>query len=134
MSKFGSGRTPDGTRLIRAFGLSRVEVAQLAAMELPNPDLPFRRVSIDPVMGITELRAVAAGKSPDWLELEFPDLQAPGGPAASRESKVTPGAQPADVKDGLRMLQDASTPAMEGSRRIANAFAQRLVQRMVGDR
>ena len=85
-------------------------------------------------LGITELRTVAAGKSPDWLELEFPDLQAPGGPAASRESKVTPGAQPADVKDGLRMLQDASTPAMEGSRRIANAFAQRLVQRMVGDR
>ena len=82
-------------------------------------------------LGITELRAVAAGKSPDWLELEFPDLQAPGGPAASRESKVIPGAQPADVKDGLRMLQDASTPAMEDSRRIANALTTE-VQRMVG--
>lgn len=243
LSKFGSGRTPDGTRLIRAFGLSRAEVAQLAAMELPNPDLPFRRVSIDPVrgaavmmapsrlheriavrldkvaeglgggarggglrveqlrgtrwrdregpegagaeadcafyvgetaeayiraeasgdeqadactdrhppdlvveinvshtdegkpgwyrrLGVTELWAVAAGKSPDWLELEFLDLQAPGGAVALRESKVIPGAQPADVKDGLRMLQDVSTPAMEGSRRIADAFAQRLAQRM----
>ena len=239
LSKFGSGRTPDGTRLIRAFGLSRLEVAQLAAMEFPNPDLPFRRVSIDPVrgaavmmapsrlheriavrldkvaeglgggaqggglrveqlrgtrwrdregprgagaeadcafyvgetaeayiraealgdeqadafterhppdlvveinvshtdegkpawyrrLGVTELWAVAAGKSPDWLKVEFLDLQAPGGPAASRESRVIPGAQPADVKDGLRMLQDVSTPAVEGSRRIANAFAQRM--------
>ena len=243
LSKFGSGRTPDGTHLIRAFGLSRLEVAQLAAMDFPNPDLPFRRVSIDPVRGVavmmapsrlneriavrldkvaeglgggvqggglrveqlrgirwrdregprgagaeadcafyigetaeayiraealgdeqadafterqppdlvveinvshtdegkpawhcrlgaTELWAVAAGKSPDWLEVEFLDLQAPGGPAASQESKVIPGAQPADVEDGLRMLQDASTPVIEGSRRIANAFAQRLAQRM----
>ena len=245
LSKFGSGRTPDGTRLIRAFGLSRLEVAQLAAMEFPNPDLPFRRVSIDPVrgaavmmapsrlheriavrldkvaeglgggaqggglrveqlrgtrwrdregprgagaeadcafyvgetaeayiraeasgdeqadafterhppdlvveinishtdegkpdwyrrLGVTELWAVAAGKSPDWLDVEFLDLQAPGGPVASRKSRVFPGAQPADVKDGLRMLQDVSAPAMEGSRRIANAFAQRLAQRMGG--
>ena len=243
LSKFGSGRTPDGTRLIRAFGLSRLEVAQLAAMEFPNPDLPFRRVSIDPVrgaavmmapsrlheriavrldkvaeglgggvqggglrveqlrgtrwrdregpqgagaeagcafyvggtaeaylraeasgdeqadaftdrhppelvveinvshtdegkpawyrrLGVTELWAVAAGKSPDWIEVEFLDLQAPDGPAASRESRVIPGAQPADVKDGLRMLQDASIPVMEGSRRIAEAFARRLAQRM----
>ena len=29
-------------------------------------------------LGVTELWAVAAGKSPDWLELEFLDLQAPG--------------------------------------------------------
>ena len=243
LSKFGSGRTPDGTRLVRAFGLSRLEVAQLAAMEFPNPDLPFRRVSIDPARGVavmmapsrlheriaarldkvaeglgggiqggglrveqlrgtrwrdregpqgagaeadcafyigetaedyiraealgddqadafterhppdlvveinvshtdegkpawyrrlgaTELWAIAAGKSPDWLEVEFLDLQAPDGPAASRESKVIPGAQPADVKDGLRMLQDASTPVIEGPRRIADAFAQRLAQRM----
>ena len=238
LSKFGSGRTPDGTRLIRAFGLSRPEVAQLAAMDFPNPDLPFRRVSIDPVrgvavmmapsrlheriavrldkvaeglgggvrveqlrgtrwrdregpqgagaeagcafyvgetaeaylraeasgdeqadafterhppdlvveinvshtdegkpawyrrLGVMELWAVAAGKSPDWLEVEFLDLQAPDGPAASRESRVIPGAQPADVKDGLRMLQDASIPVMEGSRRIASVFARRLSQRM----
>ena len=239
LSKFGSGRTPDGTRLIRAFGLSRIEVAQLAAMDFPNSDLPFRRVSIDPVrgaavmmapsrlheriavrldkvaeglgggvqgggrrveqlrgtrwrdregpqgagaeadcafyvgetakaylraealgdeqadaftdrhppdlvveinvshidegkpawyrrLGVTELWAVAAGKSPDRLEVEFLDLQAPDGPAASRESRVIPGAQPVDVKDGLRMLQDASIPVMEGSRRIADTFAQRL--------
>ena len=245
LSKFGSGRTPDGTRLIRACGLSRLEVAQLAAMDFPNPSLPFRRVSIDPVrgvavmmspsrlheriavrldkvaeglgggarggglrveqlrgtrwrdregpqgagaeadcafyvgetadayirtealgdeqadaftdqhppdlvveinvshtdegkpawyrrLGVTELWAVAAGKSPDWLEVEFLDLQAPDGPAASRESKVIPGARPADVKDGLRMLQDASMPVMEGPRRIANAFAQRLAERMAG--
>ena len=244
LSKFGSGRTPDGTCLVRAFGLSRVEVAQLAAMEFPNPDLPFRRVSIDPVrgvavmmapsrlheriaarldkvaeglgggvqggglrveqlrgtrwrdregpqgagaeadcafyigetaeayiraealggeqadafterhppdlvveinvshtdegkpawyrrLGVAELWAIAAGKSPDWLEVEFLDLQAPGGPAASRESKVIPGAQPADVKEGLRMLQDRSTPVIEGPRRIADAFAQKLAQRMV---
>ena len=244
LSKFGSGRTPDGTRLIRAFGLSRIEVAQLAAMDFPNPDLPFRRVSIDPArgaavmmapsrlheriagrldkvaeglgggvqgggrrveqlrgtrwrdwegpqgagaeadcafyvgetaeaylraeasggeqaddftdrhppdlaveinvshtdegkpawyrrLGVTELWAVAAGKSPDWIELEFLDLQAPDGPAASRESRVIPGAQPVDVKDGLRMLQDVSIPVMEGSRRIADAFARRLAQRMV---
>ena len=243
LSKFGSGRTPDGTRLIRAFGLSRVEVAQLAAMDFPNPDLPFRRVSIDPVrgaavmmapsrlheriavrldkvaeglgggvqggglrveqlrgtrwrdregpqgagaeadcafyvgetaeaylraeasgdeqadafterhppdlvveinvshtdegkpawyrrLGVTELWVVAAGKSPDWLEVEFLDLQAPDGPAASQKSKVIPGAQPVDVKDGLRMLQDASISVMEGSRRIADAFARKLVQRM----
>ena len=243
LSKFGSGRTPDGTRLIRAFGLSRPEVARLAATDFPNPDLPFRRVSIDPVrgaavmmapsrlheriavrldkvaeglgggvpgdgqrveqlrgtrwrdregpqgagaeagcafyvgekaeaylraeasgdeqadafterrppdlvaeinvshtdegkpawyrrLGVTELWAVAAGKSPDWLEVEFLDLQAPGGVAASRESKVIPGAQPADVKDGLRMLQDASIPVMEGPRRIASVFVQRLAQRM----
>jgi len=82
-------------------------------------------------LGVTELWTVAAGKSPDWLEVEFLDLQAPGGTAVCRESRVIPGAQPADVKDGLRMLQDVSTPAMEGSRRIANAFAQRLAQRMV---
>ena len=239
LSKFGSGRTPDGTRLIRAFGLSRLEVAQLAAMEFPNPDLPFRRVSIDPVrgaavmmapsrlheriavrldkvaeglgggaqggglrveqlrgtrwrdreepegtgaeadcafyvgetaeaylraeaagdepadaftdrhppdlvveinvshtdegkpdwyrrLGVTELWAVAAGKSPDWIEVEFLDLQAPDGPAASRESRIIPGARPVDVKDGLRMLQDTSIPVMEGPRRIAAAFAQRL--------
>ena len=245
LSKFGLGRTPDGTRLIRAFGLSRLEVAELAAMDFPNHDLPFRRVSIDPVrgtavmmapsrlheriavrldkvaeglgggvqggglrveqlrgtrwrdregpegagaeadcafyvgetaeaylrveasgdeqadafterhppdlvveinvshtdegkpawyrrLGVTELWAVAAGKSPDWLEVEFLDLQAPDGPAASRESRVIPGVQPADVKDGLRMLQDASIPVMEGSRRIADAFAQRLAQRMAG--
>ena len=243
LSKFGSGRTPDGTRLIRAFGLSRIEVARLAAMDFPNLDLPFRRVSIDPVrgvavmmapsrlheriavrldkvaeglgggarggglrveqlrstrwrdregpegtgaeadcafyvgetaeayiraealgdeqadafterhppdlvveinvshtdegkpawyrrLGVTELWAVAAGKSPDWLEVEFLDLQAPGGAVAFRESKVIPGAQPADVKDGLRMLQDTSTPVMEGPRRIADTFAQRLAQRM----
>ena len=246
LSKFGSGRTPDGTRLIRAFGLSRLEVVQLAAMEFPNPDLPFRRVSIDPIrgaavmmapsrlheriavrldkvaeglgggvqggglrveqlrgtrwrdregprgagaeadcafyvgetaeayiraealgdeqadaftarhppdlvveinvshtdegkpawyrrLGVTELWAVAAGKSPDWLEVEFLDLQAPGGPAASRESRVIPSAQPADVKDGLRMLQDTSTPVIEGPRRIADAFAQRVAQRMTRD-
>ena len=243
LSKFGSGRTPDGTRLIRAFGLSRIEVARLAAMDFPNLDLPFRRVSIDPVrgvavmmapsrlheriavrldkvaeglgggarggglrveqlrgtrwrdregpegtgaeadcafyvgetaeayiraealgdeqadafterhppdlvveinvshtdegkpawyrrLGVTELWAVAAGKSPDWLEVEFLDLQAPDGAVALRESKVIPGAQPADVKDGLRMLQDTSTPVMEGPRRIADTFAQRLAQRM----
>ena len=81
-------------------------------------------------LGVTELWAVAAGKSPDWLEVEFLDLQAPGGVAASRESKVIPGAQPADVKDGLRMLQDASIPVMEGPRRIASVFVQRLAQRM----
>ena len=245
LSKFGSARTPDGTRLIRACGLSRLEVAQLAAMDFPNPSLPFRRVSIDPVrgvavmmspsrlheriavrldkvaeglgggarggglrveqlrgtrwrdregpqgagaeadcafyvgetadayiraetlgdeqadaftdqhppdlvveinvshtdegkpawyrrLGVAELWAVAAGKSPDWLEVEFLDLQALDGPAASRESKVIPGARPADVKDGLRMLQDASMPVMEGPRRIANAFAQRLAERMAG--
>ena len=57
LSKFGSGRTPDGTRLIRAFGLSRLEVAQLAAMDFPNPDLPFRRVSIDPVRGAAVMMA-----------------------------------------------------------------------------
>ena len=57
LSKFGSGRTPDGTRLIRAFGLSRIEVAQLAAMDFPNPDLPFRRVSIDPVRGVAVMMA-----------------------------------------------------------------------------
>ena len=243
LSKFGSGQTPDGTRLIRACGLSRLEVAQLAAMDFPNPSLPFRRVSIDPVrgvavmmapsrlheriaarldkvaeglgggarggglrveqlrgtrwrdregpqgagaeadcafyvgktaeayiraealgdeqadaftdqhppdlvveinvshtdegkpawyrrLGVAELWAVAAGKSPDWLEVEFLDLQAPDGPAASRESKVIPGARPADVKDGLRMLQDASMPVMQGPRRIASAFAQRLAERM----
>ena len=248
LSKFRSGRTPDGTRLVRAFGLSRLEVAQLAAMEFPDPDLPFRRVSIDPVRGVavmkapsrlheriavrldkvaeglgggvqggglrveqlrgtrwrnregpqgagaeadcafyigetaeayirsealgdeqadafteqhppdlvveinvshtdagkpawyrrlavTELWAIAAGKSPDWLEVEFLDLQASGGPAASRESKVIPGAQPADVKEGLRMLQDTSLPVIEGPRRIADSFARRLAQRVVkGDR
>ena len=241
LSKFGAGRTPDGTRLIRAFGLSRADVARLAGMEFPNSDLPFRRVSIDPVrgaavmmapsrlheriavrldkvaeglgggvpggglrveqlrgtrwqdregpegtgpeadcafyvgemaesylraeasgdeqadafterhppdlvveinvshtdegkpawyrrLGVTELWAVAAGKSPDWLEVEFLHLQAPGGPAASRESKVIPGAQPADVREGLRMLQNTSTPVLEGPSRIANAFAQRLAQ------
>ena len=57
LSKFGSGRTPDGTHLIRAFSLSRLEVAQLAAMEFPNPDLPFRRVSIDPVRGAAVMMA-----------------------------------------------------------------------------
>ena len=57
LSKFGSGRTPDGTRLIRAFGLSRPEVAQLAAMDFPYPDLPFRRVSIDPVRGAAVMMA-----------------------------------------------------------------------------
>lgn len=242
LSSFGVGQTPDGTRLIRAFGLSRADVARLAGMDFPNSDLPFRRVSIDPVrgaavmmapsrlheriavrldkvaeglgggvpggglrveqlrgtrwrdreepqgtgaeadcafyvgqtaenylraeasgdeqadaftephppdlvveinvshtdegkpvwyrrLGVTELWAVAAGKSPDWLEVEFLHLQAPGGPAASRESKVIPGAQPADVRDGLRMLQDTSTPVLEGPSRIANAFAQRLAQR-----
>ena len=245
LSKFGAGQTPDGTRLIRAFGLSRADVVRLAGMDFPNSDLPFRRVSIDPIrgsavmmapsrlheriavrldkvaeglgggvpggglrveqlrgtrwrdragpqgtgaeadcafyvgetaenylraeasgdaqadafterhppdlvveinvshtdegkpawyrrLGVTELWAVAAGKSPDWLEVEFLHLQAPGGPAASGESKVIPGAQPADVKDGLRMLQDASTPVLEGPSRIANAFAQRLAQRTVG--
>ena len=245
LSKFSSGQTPDGTRLIRACGLSRLEVAQLAAMDFPNPSLPFRRVSIDPVRGVAvmmapsrlheriaarldkvaeglgggarggglrveqlrgtrwwdregpqgagaeancafyvgetaeayihaealgdeqadaftdqhppdlvveinishtdegksawyrrlsvaELWTVAAGKSPDWLEIEFLDLQAPDGPAASRESKVIPGARPADVKDGLRMLQDASMPVMEGPRRVADAFAQRLAGRMAG--
>ena len=44
-------------------------------------------------LGVTELWAVSAGKSPDWLEVEFLDLQAPDGPVASRESKVIPGAQ-----------------------------------------
>ena len=243
LSKFGVARTPDGSRLIRAFGLSRADVARLAGMDFPNPDLPFRRVSIDPVrgvavlmapcrlheriavrldkvaeglgggipggglrveqlrgtrwrdrdapegtgaeadcafyvgqtadaylraealgdeqadafteqhppdlvveinvshtdegkpawyrqLGVAELWVVAAGKSPDWLEVEFLALQAPGGPAASRESQVIPGAQPADVKDGLRMLQDVSTPVLEGPRRIANAFARSLAQRM----
>ena len=57
LSKFGSGRTPDGTRLVRAFGLSQLEVAQLAAMEFPNPDLPFRHVSIDPVRGVAVMMA-----------------------------------------------------------------------------
>ena len=57
LSKFGSGRTPDGTRLIRAFGLSRLEVAQLAATDFPNPDLPFRRVSIDPVRSAAVMMA-----------------------------------------------------------------------------
>ena len=245
LSKFGAGRTPDGTRLIRAFGLSRADVARLAGMDFPNSSFPFRRVSIDPVrgaavmmapsrlheriavrldkvaeglgggvpggglrveqlrgtrwrdregpegtgaeadcafyvgetaesylraeasgdeqadafterhppdlvveinvshtdegkpawyrrLGVTELWAVAAGKSPDWLEVEFLHLQAPGGPAASGESKVIPGAQPADVEDGLRMLQDASTPVLEGPSRIANAFARKLAQRTVG--
>ena len=117
LSKFGSGRTPDGTRLIRAFGLSRLEVAQLAAMDLPNLDLPFRRVSIDPVRGVAVMMA--------------PLVILPwGGPVASRGSKVFPGAQPVDIKDGLRMLQDTSTPVIEGPRRIADAFAQRLARRM----
>ena len=57
LSKFGSERTPDGTHLIRAFGLSRLEVAQLATMDFPNPDLPFRRVSIDPVRGAAVMMA-----------------------------------------------------------------------------
>ena len=247
LSKFGAGQTPDGTRLIRAFGLSRADVVRLANMEFPNPDLPFCRVSIDPVrgaavmmapsrlhervavridkvaeglggglpggglrveqlrgirwrdregpqgtgaeadcafyvgemaelyiraealgdkqadafteqhppdlvveinvshtdegkpawyrrLGVTELWAIAAGKSPDWLEVEFLHLQAPGGPAACRESKVIPGARPADVKDGLRVLQDTSTPVIEGPRRIADAFAQSLARRVRGGR
>ena len=241
LAKFGSAWLPDGTRLIRAFGLSRLEVAQLAAMDFPNPTLPFHRVSIDPVrgtavmmapsrlheriavrldkvaeglgagaqggglrveqlrgtrwrdrdgpqgtgaeadcafyvgeraeayiraeaagdeqadafaeehppdlvveinvshtdegkpawyrrLGVTELWTVAAGKSPDWLEVEFLDLQARGGPAASHESKVIPGAQPADVKGGLGLLQDPSIPVLDGPRRIASAFARRLAQ------
>ena len=57
LSKFGSGQTPDGTRLIRACGLSQPEVAQLAAMDFPNPSLPFRRVSIDPVRGVAVMMA-----------------------------------------------------------------------------
>ena len=57
LSRFGSGRTPDGTRLIRAFDLSRSEVARLAATGFPNPDLPFRRVSIDPVRGAAVMMA-----------------------------------------------------------------------------
>ena len=57
LSKFGSGRTPDGTHLIRAFGLSRLEIAELATMDFPNPDLPFRRVSIDPVRGTAVMMA-----------------------------------------------------------------------------
>lgn len=241
LSRFGSSRMPDGSRVIRAFGLSRREVAQLAGMRFPNPSFPFQRVSIDPVRGVavmmapsrlheriaagidkvaeglgggvpvglrleqlrstrwqdregprgagaeadcafyvgetaeaylhaealgdaqaddfverhppdlvvevnvshtdegkpawyrrlgaTELWAVSAGKSPDWLEIEFIDLQAPGGPAAMQESKVIPGAQPSDVKSGLRVLQDASIPAIEASRRIADAFARKLAQR-----
>lgn len=245
LSRFGSGRAPDGSRVIRACGLSRREVAQLAGMGFPIPSFPFRRVSIDPVrgvavmmapsrlheriaarvdkvaeglgggvpgglrleqlrgtrwrdrkgprgagaeadcafyvgetaeaylraealgdaqaddfteqhppdlvveinvyhtdegkpvwyrrLGVRELWAVSAGKSPDWLEIEFLDLLAPSGPAASRESKVIPGAQPADVKAGLRVLQDAATPAIEGSRRIADAFARTLAQKS-GDR
>ena len=242
LAKFGTGRLPDGTRLIRAFGLSTLEVAQLAAMDFPNPTLPFHRVSIDPVrgtavmmapsrlheriavrldkvaeglgagargggrrveqlrgtrwrdregpqgagaeadcafyvgeraeayiraeaageqqadafterhppdlvveinvshtdegkpawyrrLGVTELWTVAAGKPADWLEIEFLDLQAAGGPAATHKSKVIPGAQPADVAAGLRMLQDPSLPVLEGPRRIASTFAQRLAQR-----
>ena len=41
-------------------------------------------------LGVTELWAVAGGKSPDRIEVEFLDLQASDGPAASRESKVIP--------------------------------------------
>ena len=44
---------------------------------------------------------MAAGKSPDWLEVELLDLQAPDSPVASRESKAISGARPTDVKDGL---------------------------------
>ena len=212
---------------MRACGLSRREVAQLAGMGFPSVGFPFRRVSIDPVRGVAVMMApsrlherIAArvdkvaeglgGGVPGGLRLEqlrgtrWRDREGPRGAGAeadcafyvgetaeaylraealgdaqaddfterhppdlvveinvyhtdegkpawvsaagrsggsgqsppanrrigsrssfwickrraarpqARESKVIPGAQPGDVKEGLRVLQDAATPAIEG--------------------
>ena len=53
-------------------------------------------------LGVTELWAVAAGKSPDWLEVEFLDLQAPGGAVALRETRS--GSLPCSFAIGIVAL------------------------------